>query len=189
MHLNNSVASYSPFDIRIVQLMQQAHTVHPYNAAYCTTLYHIWRLWYTYNERLTCNGILYAAGWLELPCCPHWSNLRASSGTSHYTSNTTGTFFEASDDIREYLDPVPGAYTRVGCRVPGCSRQPPNRNLTFYRLNAICFIYGISPYRAVNTLQHSYKNQSVNDILSRSCCLFRGPYKTLNATRAPCTVY
>jgi hypothetical protein len=36
--------------------------------------------------------------------------------------------------------------------------------LTFYRRSVICFIYGISPYRAVNTFQHGYKNQSVNDV-------------------------
>ena len=28
----------------------------------------------------------------------------------------------------------------------------------------ICFIYGISPYLAVNTSYHSYKSQSVNDV-------------------------
>jgi hypothetical protein len=26
----------------------------------------------------------------------------------------------------------------------------------------ICFIYGLSPYRAVNTLHFGYKNQSLN---------------------------
>jgi hypothetical protein len=33
----------------------------------------------------------------------------------------------------------------------------------FERRNVICFIYGLSPYRAVNTFHHSYKNQSVSD--------------------------
>jgi hypothetical protein len=33
--------------------------------------------------------------------------------------------------------------------------------LTFQRRNVICFILGISPYRAVNTFYHGYKNQTV----------------------------
>jgi hypothetical protein len=37
-------------------------------------------------------------------------------------------------------------------------------HLTFYRRNVVCFIWGISPYRAVNTFRHGYKNQSVNDV-------------------------
>jgi hypothetical protein len=36
--------------------------------------------------------------------------------------------------------------------------------LTFKRLKLICFIQGISPYCAVNTFHHGYKNQSVNDV-------------------------
>ena len=36
--------------------------------------------------------------------------------------------------------------------------------LNFERRNVICFIYGISPYRAVNTFHLSYKNQSVNGV-------------------------
>jgi len=49
----------------------------------------------------------------------------------------------------------------------------------------ICFIWGISPYRAVNTSHRGYKNQSVNDVLSKSRCLFWDQHKTLNAKRAP----
>jgi len=37
-------------------------------------------------------------------------------------------------------------------------------SLTFYRRNLICFTYGISPYRDVNTFHHGYKNQSVNGV-------------------------
>ena len=55
--------------------------------------------------------------------------------------------------------------------------------LTFQRLNVICTIYGISPYRAVNTFHHGYKNQSVNYVYNKSRCLFWDPYKTLNAKR------
>jgi hypothetical protein len=29
-----------------------------------------------------------------------------------------------------------------------------------------------SPYRAVNTFHHGYKNQSVNDVQSKGRCLF-----------------
>jgi hypothetical protein len=29
-----------------------------------------------------------------------------------------------------------------------------------------------SPYRAVNTFHHGYKNQSVNDVYSKGSCLF-----------------
>ena len=36
--------------------------------------------------------------------------------------------------------------------------------LTFKRQNAICSVYGISPYHAVNTSHHGYTNQSVNDV-------------------------
>ena len=46
------------------------------------------------------------------------------------------------------------------------------------RTHGICFIQGLSPYRAVNTFHHGYKNQSVNDIQGESYCLFRDPYKT-----------
>ena len=34
------------------------------------------------------------------------------------------------------------------------------------------FIQGISPYRAVNTFHHGYKNQSLNDVYSTGRCLF-----------------
>jgi hypothetical protein len=40
------------------------------------------------------------------------------------------------------------------------------------KLNVICFIYVLSPYRAVNTFHHGYKNQSVNDVQNKSRCLF-----------------
>jgi hypothetical protein len=43
--------------------------------------------------------------------------------------------------------------------------------LTFKRRNVICFIQGISLYRAVNTFHHGYKNQLVNDVYSKSRCL------------------
>jgi hypothetical protein len=35
---------------------------------------------------------------------------------------------------------------------------------TFQIRNVICFIYGISPYRAVNILHHGYKYRSFNDV-------------------------
>jgi hypothetical protein len=54
------------------------------------------------------------------------------------------------------------------------------RNLLYIR---------ISPYRAVNTFHHGYKTQSVNDVQSKSRCLFWVPYKTLNAKRAPCRIF
>jgi len=54
---------------------------------------------------------------------------------------------------------------------------------------AIRFIQGISPYRAVNTFHYGYKNQSVNEVLSKSRCLFWNPYKTLNTKRAPCRIF
>jgi len=38
------------------------------------------------------------------------------------------------------------------------------KGLTFKRRKVICFIQGISPYRAINTFQHGYKTQSVNDV-------------------------
>ena len=38
-------------------------------------------------------------------------------------------------------------------------------------------LYGISPYRAVNTFHHGYKIQSVNDVNSKSRCLFWDRYK------------
>ena len=63
-----------------------------------------------------------------------------------------------------------------------------NSMSTVERLHIICFIYGISPYRAVNTSHHGYKNQSFNDVLGKSRCLFWDPYKTLNAKRAPCRI-
>jgi hypothetical protein len=53
----------------------------------------------------------------------------------------------------------------------------------------ICFIQGISLYRAVNTFHHGYKNQSVNDVQSKSRCLFWDPYKSLNTERAPCGIF
>jgi len=61
--------------------------------------------------------------------------------------------------------------------------------LNFWRRNLICFIQGISPYRAVNTFHHGYKNQSVNDVYSKGRCLFWDPYKTLKAKREPCRVF
>jgi hypothetical protein len=39
-------------------------------------------------------------------------------------------------------------------------------------LNAICFIQASSPYRAVNTFHHGYKNQSVNDVYRKGRSLF-----------------
>jgi len=39
-----------------------------------------------------------------------------------------------------------------------------NVNLTFYRPNVICFIQGISPYRAVKIFHHDYKNRSFSDV-------------------------
>jgi hypothetical protein len=33
--------------------------------------------------------------------------------------------------------------------------------LNSYRLNVICFIYGTSKYRAINTYHHGYKYQSI----------------------------
>ena len=47
----------------------------------------------------------------------------------------------------------------------------------------------ISPYRTVNTSYHGYKSQSVNDVQSKSRCLFRDSYKTLNTKLAPCTIF
>ena len=32
----------------------------------------------------------------------------------------------------------------------------------FVKYKVTCFVYGLSPYRAVNTLQLGYKNQSLN---------------------------
>ena len=46
------------------------------------------------------------------------------------------------------------------------------------KTNRICVIYGLSAYHAVNTLHHGYKNQSVNVVYGKSCCLFWDPYKT-----------
>ena len=40
------------------------------------------------------------------------------------------------------------------------------------------YIYRPSPYRAVNTLRLSYKNQSVNVVLGNNRCLFSDPHKT-----------
>jgi hypothetical protein len=51
------------------------------------------------------------------------------------------------------------------------------------------FIYGIKPYRAVNTFHHGYKNQSANDVQSKGHCLFWDLYKTLNAKRATCRIF
>jgi hypothetical protein len=45
-----------------------------------------------------------------------------------------------------------------------CQCETKQRLLTFSRLNAIGFIYGISPYRAENTFHRGSKNQSVNDV-------------------------
>jgi len=42
---------------------------------------------------------------------------------------------------------------------------------------------------SVNTFHHGYKNQSINDIQSKSRCLFWDPYKTLSAKRAPCWIF
>ena len=50
-----------------------------------------------------------------------------------------------------------GGQSGTGTGFPPCS-------LTIWRLNAIFFIQAISPYRAVNTFHHGYKNQSVNDV-------------------------
>ena len=47
----------------------------------------------------------------------------------------------------------------------------------------------MSPYRAVNTFHHGYKNQSFKDVCSKGRCLFSDPYKTLNAKRAPCRIF
>jgi hypothetical protein len=59
-------------------------------------------------------------------------------------------------------------------------REKLKKKLTFQRRNVICFISGTSAYRAVNTFQHGYKKQSVNDVQSKSYCLFWYPHKTLN---------
>jgi hypothetical protein len=42
----------------------------------------------------------------------------------------------------------------------------------------VCFIEGLSPYRAVNTLILGYKKQSFNAVWGKSRCLFWDPYKT-----------
>ena len=46
------------------------------------------------------------------------------------------------------------------------------------KMNRICVIQGLSAYRAVNTLHHGCKDQSVNAVKGKSCCLFSDPYKT-----------
>jgi hypothetical protein len=46
-----------------------------------------------------------------------------------------------------------------------------------------------SPYRAVNTFHHGYKNQSVNDVESKGRCLFLDPHKTVKAKRAPFRIF
>ena len=44
--------------------------------------------------------------------------------------------------------------------------------------NVICLIQGISPYRAVNTFHHGYKNESVNGMKQRSLSVLRSPQHT-----------
>ena len=39
-------------------------------------------------------------------------------------------------------------------------------------MKSICVIYGLSPYRAVNTFHLGYKNQSVYAVCGASRCLF-----------------
>jgi hypothetical protein len=51
-------------------------------------------------------------------------------------------------------------------------------NLTFKRRSADCFTYRPSPYRAVNSFQLGYKNQSVYAVSGTSRCLFSDKYKT-----------
>ena len=53
----------------------------------------------------------------------------------------------------------------------------------------ICFIQGVSPYRAVTIFHHGYKNQPVNEVYSKGRCLFLDPHKTLNAKRAKCRIF
>jgi hypothetical protein len=68
--------------------------------------------------------------------------------------------------------------------VPYCCHDRGNAAwLTLYTRNVSYFIQGLSAYRAVNTLHFGYKNQSLNVLYGRSCCLFWYPYKTrtLNA--------
>ena len=54
--------------------------------------------------------------------------------------------------------------------------------LTFKRRNVIRFIQGISPYRAVNTFHHGYKNQSVNAVKAKVaiCSDIHTKYSTQN---------
>jgi hypothetical protein len=46
------------------------------------------------------------------------------------------------------------------------------RRSQLYAYWRICFIQGLSAYRAVNTLHFGYKNQSLNVLLGKSRCLF-----------------
>jgi len=42
----------------------------------------------------------------------------------------------------------------------------------------MCTIYGLRPYRAVNTLHFGYKNQSANIVYGKIYCLFSDSHKT-----------
>jgi hypothetical protein len=59
----------------------------------------------------------------------------------------------------------------------------------FIEFQITYWIAWISPYRAVNSFHHGYKNRSANDVYSKSHCLFWDPYKTLNTKQAPCRIF
>jgi hypothetical protein len=50
--------------------------------------------------------------------------------------------------------------------------------LSSYKRNADCSTCGRSSYRALNTFDLGYKNQSVYDVSGTSRCLFSDNYKT-----------
>ena len=62
-------------------------------------------------------------------------------------------------------------------------------NINLLKTKSNLLYLGIRSYRVVNTFHHGYKNQPVNDLQSKSRCLFWYPYKTLNAKRAPCRIF
>jgi hypothetical protein len=42
--------------------------------------------------------------------------------------------------------------------------------LNLLKMKRNLLLYGISPYRAVNTFYHGYKTQTVNDVYNKSSC-------------------
>jgi len=67
--------------------------------------------------------------------------------------------------------------------------QKPKHTTLFNLLKAKRNLLYMRNQSVPRCFHHGYKNQSVNDVYSKSRCLFSDPYKTLNAERVPCRIF